>query len=329
MFKYMLTPMLYLFLCMIIGFLLRKSNILPENSGKVMAKLETWVFCPALNFMTMAIYCKPSTFSMHATNMLLSLSLLCFALIIAIFLAKAFVRQPCYERGVYSYALMFGNFGFLGNSLVLAAFGDSMLAYYSLFTLPLSIACYVWGINVLVPKEAGDKGFKSAMKGIFTPPTVALLLGILAGLTEVLDYFPEFLITTLDGMKACMSPVAMLLAGFTIASYPFLGMLMKKKVYVATALRLIILPVIMLTLLFGMMKIAAGFGVCVDKNVLFFAFFAYAAPLGLNTVVFPEAYGGNPETGASMAMISHTLCVLTIPALYALMVIIFGEPILV
>ena len=52
-------------------------------------------------------------------------------------------------------------------------------------------------------------------------------------------------------------------------------------------------------------------------------FFA-AMPLGLNTVVFPEAYGGNPETGASMALISHTLCIVSIPLMYALMTLLFG-----
>ena len=60
--------------------------------------------------------------------------------------------------------------------------------------------------------------------------------------------------------------------------------------------------------------------------MLFLTFFATAPALGLNTVIFPEAYGGNPETGASMAMISHTLCVITIPLLYALMVALFGTP---
>ncbi|MBQ8606169.1 MAG: hypothetical protein IJ408_05475 [Clostridia bacterium] len=33
-----------------------------------------------------------------------------------------------------------------------------------------------------------------------------------------------------------------------------------------------------------------------------------------------------PETGASMAMISHTLCVVTIPLMYALMITLFGTP---
>ena len=74
--------------------------------------------------------------------------------------------------------------------------------------------------------------------------------------------------------------------------------------------------------------IRVGDYVPVIVKSLFLAFVATATPLGLNTVVFPEAYGGNPKTGASMAMISHTLCVITIPLLYSLMVLIFGEPVI-
>ena len=38
-----------------------------------------------------------------------------------------------------------------------------------------------------------------------------------------------------------------------------------------------------------------------------------------DTVVFPAAYGGDTSVGASMAMISHTLCILTIPVMYSLL----------
>ena len=56
-----------------------------------------------------------------------------------------------------------------------------------------------------------------------------------------------------------------------------------------------------------------------DKGALYLTLIAFGTPLGLNTVVFPAAYGGDTSTGASMAMISHTLCVITIPLMYALL----------
>ena len=105
-------------------------------------------------------------------------------------------------------------------------------------------------------------------------------------------------------------------------------MLKKRKVYLATALRLLVLPVIGIAFLFALKYLlGALFSLNISNNVLFLAFVATATPIGLNTVVFPEAYGGNSEIGASMTMISHTLCVITSPILYALMVWLFGTPI--
>ena len=67
------------------------------------------------------------------------------------------------------------------------------------------------------------------------------------------------------------------------------------------------------------------FNIAIDNTAVILLFFAYATPLGLNTIVFPEAYGGDPKTGASMALISHTLCVITIPIMFALISLLFGD----
>ena len=67
-----LTPMLTLFTCIAAGFILYKCKILPDSAGKIMAKTETWIFCPALNFMTMAYFCIPDAIGEHFINIILS-----------------------------------------------------------------------------------------------------------------------------------------------------------------------------------------------------------------------------------------------------------------
>lgn len=243
---------------------------------------------------------------------------------IAITLAKLFVKENNAERGIYSYALAFANSGYVGDPIVLALFGEKVLAYYKLFCLPLTIVIYTWGISVLTPKSE-EKG--AGLKRLLNAPTIAMLVGVVMGLSGLGGYLPEFLVSALDSIKACMGPVAMLLAGVTISRFDFIGMLKKKKVYIATILRLVFIPAVLVATLFGIKTLAnLLFGFSIGNDVLFLCFFATATPLGLNTIIFPEAYGGNPETGASMAMISHTLCVLSIPIMYALMVAIFGTP---
>ena len=41
-------------------------------------------------------------------------------------------------------------------------------------------------------------------------------------------------------------------------------------------------------------------------------------PLGLNTIVFPAAYGGDETLGASMAVISNLIGMITVPLILSL-----------
>ena len=85
-----------------------------------------------------------------------------------------------------------------------------------------------------------------------------------------------------------------------------------KKVYVASFLRLIVIPaVIMIALKF----------IGANDDLMTLALIAFATPLGLNTIVYPAAYGGETKTGASMAMVSHALSVITIPVMYLIFIV--------
>lgn len=317
-----LNPMLTLFLCIAAGFALYKFKILPEGSGSVIAKLETWVFCPALSFITMLRFCTLSTIREHAINVLLGSCCVAFAVAIAIPLSCIFVKKKSPERGIYRYALAIANTGYLGDPVVLSLFGDVALSYYKLFCLPFNIVIYTWGMSILVPD---GENRSNVFKKILNPPTVSMLVGIAAGLLGLETYIPSFLLSSLDSLKVCMGPCAMLLAGITIARFHLVEMLTNKKVYIVSALRLFVFPILSVALLYGLKELAnAVFSLNIGNNVLYLGFFATGSALGLNTVVFPEAYGGDPRTGAAMALISHTFCVISIPIMYSLLSSLIG-----
>ena len=52
-----LNPMLVMFTCILIGFVLRKTKLAPENTGEVLSKVENFVFMPAQVFVTFMTYC--------------------------------------------------------------------------------------------------------------------------------------------------------------------------------------------------------------------------------------------------------------------------------
>ena len=319
-----LTPLSTLFICIGIGFLLTKVGILPTEGSKTISKLVVWVFAPALSFITMARYFTVDTIAFNAVNLILSCFVTALCVGIAIPLSRLLTKRGTYESNIYKYALAFGNCGYMGEPLVQAIFGDLGLSYYKIFALPIALTIYAWGIPLLIKSE--KKGRFGLIKKIMNPSTVATLIGMVVGLLGIGDSLPAFIGSTFDTLKVCMGPSAMLLAGVAIAKYSVKNMLTNKKIYIATALRLVILPAVILSALYACMSLLrVAFNMEISNSAIYLAFFAVATPLGLNTVVFPEAYGADPEPGAGMALVSHTLCVVTIPLLFTLVELIFGK----
>ena len=199
----------------------------------------------------------------------------------------------------------------MGNFLVLGVWGEDMFFKYSLFTFVLSIFCYGWGLYVLIPKEHNAGLLKNLKKGLLTPPFLGLVAGILIGLLDLTKYFPDFVMSALDNAGKCQGPAAMILAGFVIGGYNFKELISDKKVYIASFLRLVVIPAFMVLIL----KLTGT-----SEEILILSLIAFATPLGLNTIVYPAAYGGDTKPGAAMAMISHVLSVVTIPVMYLLMI---------
>ena len=303
-FQSSITPMLMMFTCIMIGYVLNKLKLLPENSDAVLAKLETFVLVPALNISTFMNYCTVESLVKYRSFIVVSAVLIVSAVVLSYPLSKIFSNDS-YQRNIYKYALAFGNFGFLGNAVVPIILGEEFLYPYLLFSLPLNAVCYIWGFSVLIPKGNNKNNI---LKNLLNPCVISIVVGAVLGLTGVQPVIPTFFKLSLSNLSACMGPVAMILTGFVVAKYSFGSLLKKPFVYLASLFRLILLPTTYLAALYLLKT---------DPLIIKMCLFAFATPLGLNTVVFPSAYDQDASTGASMALISHTLSVITIPLLYS------------
>ena len=296
--------MLVMFLCIVIGFIANKKKLVPKDTATALSKLENYFLVPALILNTFMSYCTVQSITEYYDCIIFCIITIAMAIPIAYLGAPIFDRSEAL-RPIYRYALTFGNFGFMGNAIVPAIMGEEFLYPYMLFTLPLNFICYTWGVMGLMPK-----GNKNVLKTLVNPTVISIAVGSALGLLGVTKYVPGFIMTTIKNLAACMGPVAMILTGHVIGDYKITGLLKMPKVYIATFIRLFLLPAVYIAVLWLLKA---------DRNIMFFCLFAYATPLGLNTIIYPAAYGGDTHTGASMAMISHTVCVITIPIVYAIL----------
>lgn len=310
-FSLTLEQMLMMFLLIALGFVLKKSNRLPENANVVMSKLEVNAFTPALMLYSQMTKCTVENFSEHWSLIFTGALVALCGVALSYPLCRLFEKENNYRRRVYQYAMGFGNFGFMGNFIILGVFGADVFFLYGLFTLGMNILSCSFGLYILIPRDKGESFLPHLKKGLLTPPILSILVGMVLGLTGAGEYLPASVIKALESAGNCQGPVAMLLAGFVVGGYRLKEMLLNKKVYAASFLRLICLPALGVLV----MKMLGA-----DQMTQVLTLIAVGTPLGLSTVVYPLAYGGDPKPGAAMALISHTLAVATIPLMYLLLI---------
>ena len=297
----------FLFGFIIIGYILVKCKTLPENSAMVLSKLENTVFIPAL---VLGTFIENFTIERIKTAWMLLLISFTIALIVlpfAIFFSKM-VTTDKYIQKIYTYGLSFSNFGFMGNAVVSSLFPDIFFEYL-IFTLPLWMLIYLWGVPRLLVADAGKKqNLKDNLKSFVNPMFIAMIIGMIIGLVNI--SVPQWLFSLINVSGNCMSPVAMILTGVVVSSIPLKETFTNIRIYIISLVRLIALPLIFagVSLFFK-----------IPETIYLCALCSLAMPLGLNTIVIPSAYGKDTSVAAGMAVISHLLAIITIPLIFTLL----------
>lgn len=299
--------MLVLFTLILLGYIVAKAKAVPEDSATVLSKLENNLFVPALVLGTFV-----SNFTVEKLGTAWKLFLISFAICLVMMFLAVIVARCCskdnYIQNIYTYGLAFSNFGFMGNAVVNAVFPEYFLDYL-IFTMPLWTMIYLWGVPcLLIPSEEGKQTIKSRLKSFANPMFAAMIIGIVIGLCGI--RLPDFLTTVIDVTGDCMSPVAMMLTGITVANMDVKKVLSMKSIYVVSIIRLIAFPLIFIGL-FSFLPMAQNIVVCTICSL--------AMPLGLSTLVIPGGYGKDTSVAAGMALVSHLLSAVTIPIVFYLM----------
>ena len=236
------TAVLLLFI--IIGYILAKWKFVPENAHTTLSKLENNCLVPALVMGTFIEQFTVDKLTVARDLLLSSLGLTVLGIVISVLAVRLFSKDR-YERNIYAYGLCFSNFGFMGNAVVGALFPEIFLEYL-IFTLPLWTLIYLYGVpNLLIGSASGEKQtVAQRLKNFLNPMCISMVVGMVIGISGI--PVPGFIQSTISSAGSCMSPVAMLLTGMTIAQFDLKNMLKIKGVYIATFLRLVVYPMVFL-----------------------------------------------------------------------------------
>lgn len=292
-----------MFSLIILGYLLTKMKLVPENAEKTLSKLENYVFIPALCMGTFVKNFTVNTLVNNRTLLLISFLIELVVIPISIVIVKLLSKDK-YTQNIFLYGLCFPNYGFMGYAIVSALFPERFMEYI-VFCLVLQIFLYLWGIPVLLGEAEQQSSILMRLKNLINPMFICMILGMIWGISGLKT--PTFAQSILDSLGACMSPVAMLLTGMVIAKSKLSEVLSHKNIYAISVVRLIVYPLIFLGVarLFKLEGILLICGLC-----------SLSMPLGLNTIVIPSAYGKDTTKASGMTIVSHLLACITIPLFF-------------
>lgn len=299
--KTIAMQVLMLYLIAGIGFVTDKTGIFRQNDGKRLIDLLFNVILPIAvihTFMTMQ-YSKE-----HVRGILIAFLCSFATHIIGFIISKlTFRKRSLKEQGVYHYAIILSNAAFLALPLAKSVIGDEGIFYCSVYVAVFNMIAFTIGIYEI----SGHEAKIDLKKLILNPGTIAVIIGL--PLFFLQPKIPYFISYPMELVGNCNSPLAMIVFGTFLANSSFKSMFAKKEIYFVSAIRLVVIPLVMLGI----------FYVCGVRGQLLVAMIISAsAPTATNTAMYAAKYDNDTALGSELAAQSSVLSIITMPVIVAL-----------
>ena len=217
-------------------------------------------------------------------------------------------------------AAVFSNAGFMGIPLEQAVLGNEGVFYGIVYVVVFNLFIWSWGLRTMMNDELritneGRGHSKLAirnsqfLKMVLNPGTVGLALG--APLFFCSVKLPNALGVPVHHMANLNTPLAMIVIGYCLAGARFGRVLRMGSVYVATAIRLVLYPLLMIAALYPLRA-------SLDRNLMLAMVIAASAPVAAMVSMFATKYRRDVDVSVAVVSGSTLLGVLTMPVVIAL-----------
>lgn len=235
------TQMIILFILVIIGYFLSKKKMMDADFDRKLSALVINVTCPSLILSSVMGDTLPDK------SFIIPLLIVGFAtyviLIGGAFLLPHYLPVKVSDWGIYSFMLAFGNVGFIGYPIVASIFGPSAVFYASILNFPSTLLVFVFGTLFI---SGGQGKIRFDWRTLYCPAMIASYLSILIVVTGWIP--PKVLSTPFVLLGNITVPAALLIVGSAIAHVPNRRMFSNTAIYLMSALRLILVPLLILYL---------------------------------------------------------------------------------
>ncbi len=292
----------------LIGYILRKKEILPPGSERTLSALLLNVTLPALIIFGMDV-----TFSIENLKQFGWLSVMsAFVLLSSSLFSWWRIKRLKIidtQKNALEGIMIFGNQGFLGIAVCFLLFGKSGVLYATFYNFVYLLWIWTYGIY-LFARHSKNLPWRSVF---MNPGVISTLIGLILMLLP--GTLPNALSNTLEMLGKPTVPLSMLLIGVLLGALPsqlLTSFLKSSHLWLASFYKLLLFPLVVVPFVF----------LSLPFQLVTVAVLTAGMPSAPTISMYAERYGEDASFAAAGVMLSTILSCLTIPLLYALVLII-------
>lgn len=215
-------------------------------------------------------------------------------------------------------AAVFSNAGFMGIPLEQAILGPKGVFYGVVYVVVFNLFIWTWGVATMSKgrrkKEKGKNAEGESANGVgmwkmvANPGTVGIALGLPLFLLSA--KLPPVLATSVHHVANLNTPMAMVVIGYSLAGAKFGRVAKMGSVYLASGLRLVVHPLVMVAAL-------APFAHRLDRDMMLALVIASSAPVAAMVAMFASKFRRDVDVGVAVVSATTLASIVTMPPVIA------------
>ncbi len=286
-----------MFLIMLAGMAAWKFGILDSEAGKKLSGLLLKVISPAMIIISYQMEFQPDLLKGLLGAIILSAASFAAAILLS---AIALKGKGHRDTEIEKMAVIYSNCAFIGIPLVNGLLGQEGVFYMTAYLTVYNV--FVWSHGVALMSRTGS--IKNTLKNCIQPANIAIIIGLCFFLLHI--KLPAVLLEPLTSIGDMNTPLAMIVAGISLAESHLLDALKKPRTYWICLLKLAVVPILTLIILkLSGLTGAAALAVMIGSS----------CPTGAMGTMFALQYRKNSTYASELFAISTVLSLITIPCM--------------
>ncbi len=292
-----LNQILIMFLIMLLGFFCYKIKILNHETNRKLSDFLLLIVNPLLIFNSyQREFNKELLLGLEISFVLAFVSHL-----VAMGAARLVIRgKNKQDISLERFSAVYSNCGFIGIPLINSLFGSEGVFYLTAYLTVFNVLIWTHGIVLMT----GQKDMKAILKTLVSPTFIAIIAGLVLFLINV--RIPEVLYRSMDYVASMNTPLAMIIAGATMAQSQLKKVLLKGRIYLVVIMKQLVIPAI-LVILFHKLPI--------DNMILTTTVIAAGCPVAATGMLFALRFNKNHLYASELYSVSTVTSLVTIPIL--------------